>query len=170
MARFRRADAKRLRRLEVDGELDSGGLLDRQVCWLLALDNAADIVAGQAVSINNIAAIADEPAGLNKGSSRADRRYSMSSRKRGEPFVPADKKGITEGSRSMAVKLAPNGGSVRNLARLLPQLGSLAMFAAIRSAEGREAPRGSVPRTEALRVWMSALWLQYGWWHPGAWS
>jgi hypothetical protein len=43
--RLRHSNAERLGGLEIDDELDLGGLLDWQIRWLLALENAAGIDA-----------------------------------------------------------------------------------------------------------------------------
>src|SRR5579862_302388 len=59
--RRRDGETKRLRRFEVDYQLDFGGL-DRQDRWLLALKNGTGVVASQAIGICNTAAVASEPA------------------------------------------------------------------------------------------------------------
>jgi putative ABC transport system substrate-binding protein len=50
--------AERLGGLQVDQQLDLGGLLDRKVGWLLAFENAARIVAGPSVRVRIAAAVA----------------------------------------------------------------------------------------------------------------
>ena len=47
--RERKREAERLGGIEVDDQLDFGGLLDRQVGRLLALENAAGVDAGAMV-------------------------------------------------------------------------------------------------------------------------
>ena len=47
----RHVEAERLGRLQIDVELDFGGLLDRQVGGFLALENPAGIIARQAVCL-----------------------------------------------------------------------------------------------------------------------
>jgi hypothetical protein len=46
--------AERLRGLEIDDQLDFGGLLDRQIGRLLALENPAGVVTDQTVRFLNI--------------------------------------------------------------------------------------------------------------------
>jgi len=52
------SDAKRPRGFEVDGQLNLGCLLDRQVARLLALKNTARIAAGEAIGVDDVRAIA----------------------------------------------------------------------------------------------------------------
>ena len=49
--RRKHVDAERFGRLQIDVELDFGGLLDRQVGGFFALENPAGIIAGQAVCL-----------------------------------------------------------------------------------------------------------------------
>src|SRR5262245_58898947 len=58
----RHSEAERLRGLEVDDQLDFGGLLDRQVRGFLALENAARVEATQAKHIAEVVSVAHEPA------------------------------------------------------------------------------------------------------------
>src|SRR5262245_7121360 len=66
LQRQRNDQAERLRSLEVDHQLEFGGLLDRQVGWCRALENPGDVGAGLDVIGDRIAAVADQPAGLGK--------------------------------------------------------------------------------------------------------
>src|SRR5215470_4858723 len=58
----RHSEAERLGGLEVDDQLDFGGLLDRQVGGFLALENAARVEATQAKHIAEVVSVAHEPA------------------------------------------------------------------------------------------------------------
>src|SRR5262245_63631870 len=58
----RHVKAERLGGLEVEHELEFGGLHDRQVGRPLALENAAGIDAGLAVGVGDAGSIADQPA------------------------------------------------------------------------------------------------------------
>src|SRR5688572_13174010 len=60
--RQRDRDAKRLGGLEVDDQLDLGGLLDRQVGGLFALEHAPGVDADLTIRVDLIAAVADETA------------------------------------------------------------------------------------------------------------
>src|SRR5579863_9760834 len=60
--RRRDGETKRLRSFEVDYQFDLDGLLDRQVRWLFALENATRVAAGQAVRVCNAAAVAGQAA------------------------------------------------------------------------------------------------------------
>ena len=46
----RKFDPERLRRFEVEGQLDSYRLLDRQIGWFLALENAPGITSVRLIS------------------------------------------------------------------------------------------------------------------------
>src|SRR6266404_486375 len=55
--RGRDGDAERLRGLEVEDQLDFGRLLDRQVGWLLALEDAIDAAGRAPVRVDRIRAV-----------------------------------------------------------------------------------------------------------------
>ena len=82
-------EAERLGGLEVDDQLDLGGLLDRQVGGLLALENAARIVAGPAVRVGIAAAVAHQAACSDELAILEDRRHRVSERQRAELFALA---------------------------------------------------------------------------------
>ena len=56
-------EAERLGGLQVDVQLDFGGLLDRQVGGLVALENPAGIDAGQAICVRNVRSVAQQTSG-----------------------------------------------------------------------------------------------------------
>src|ERR1700722_6523639 len=49
--RGRNGDPEGFRDLEVDGQLDLGGLLHRQVSWLLAVEDSTDVGPGDTMSL-----------------------------------------------------------------------------------------------------------------------
>ena len=59
----RHVEAERLGGLEIDDQLDLRQLLDRQVGWLVALENPAGVDAGLAIDVGDAACIARQPAG-----------------------------------------------------------------------------------------------------------
>src|ERR1700730_16759630 len=59
--RWRHVEAERLGGLEVDYELEFRGLINRQLCWFLTIENAPDVEPGSAISICNVVAIAHQP-------------------------------------------------------------------------------------------------------------
>ena len=67
----------RLRSLEIEKNLDLGGLLNWEVGGFLALENAAGIDAGQAVGIGDAAAVAREAACGNEVATLIDRGHFM---------------------------------------------------------------------------------------------
>src|SRR5277367_1378473 len=56
--RFRDGKAERLGGIEVDDQFDFYELLDRQIGWFLALENASDINGSSVIQIADAAAIA----------------------------------------------------------------------------------------------------------------
>ena len=67
---------------------------DRQVGWLLALENAAGVDAGLTVRVRNTAAVAHQAAGRGELAILVDRRHRVANRQRGELFAPADEECI----------------------------------------------------------------------------
>ena len=61
--RQRHGEAKSLRGLEVDDQLDLRGLLDWQIGWLFALENAAGVDAGLTERLRKTASIAQQATG-----------------------------------------------------------------------------------------------------------
>src|SRR5262249_61377623 len=76
----RHGKAERLRGLEIDHQLDLGGLLHRQVRRLLALENAARIDTGLAVCIRETAPIAYQTAASDKLTKLEDRGNCVTNR------------------------------------------------------------------------------------------
>ena len=81
---IRNIDAERLRGFEVDGELELGGLHDRQVGGLLALKNPASVNAGLPNHIKNIRSVAAQTAGGGKCPKGPNCRNRMAQGKRGK--------------------------------------------------------------------------------------
>src|SRR5207248_11402484 len=82
------------RGLGVDNELELGGLHDRQIRSLRALDNAADIAAALTPRIQNIGAVAHQAADLRRFPVGKTRRYAMPHRQTDQLDAPAAEKGI----------------------------------------------------------------------------
>src|SRR5207253_2582747 len=59
----RESEVERLRGVEIDDQLESDRLRDREVSWPFALENPADIDASLATSIRNAGAVAHQSAG-----------------------------------------------------------------------------------------------------------
>src|SRR5262245_28234574 len=62
----RHGEAERLRRLEIDRQLEFHSLLHRQVGWLLPFENAPGVAADKAKRIGDARSIADQPAIIDK--------------------------------------------------------------------------------------------------------
>src|SRR5215203_6841805 len=82
-------DAERLGALEVDDQLNFGGLLDRQVSWLVALENPAGVDASQTMKFRKVAAVAHQAASCGEFAKLVDRGHPMAERQYGELFVSA---------------------------------------------------------------------------------
>ena len=64
--RQRHGDAKHLCGFEVDEQFDFGGLLDRQVHRLFALENAAHVAPGETAGVDDVGAVADQASSRDK--------------------------------------------------------------------------------------------------------
>ena len=76
----RKFDPERPRRFEVEGQLDFCSLLDRQIGWFLALENAPGIDANLARPIAEAAAIAHQATGHGELTERVDRGQLIAGR------------------------------------------------------------------------------------------
>src|ERR1700730_7195643 len=92
--RERDGEAERLGGLEVDDQLDLGGLLDRQVGGLLALENPASVDADQTELVRTVASVAHQAAGGDKLAIGKNRGHRMAYRRIGDLFAPADEERI----------------------------------------------------------------------------
>ena len=70
--------------LQVDDQLELGRLQDRQVGWLLALEDATGIDAGLANQVGIARSVAHQPAGFGILAQRVDRGHRVARRQRGE--------------------------------------------------------------------------------------
>ena len=70
----RHRQAKRLSSVEVDDQFELSRLLDRQVGWFLAFEDAARIDAGPLTRIHNVRRVADQSADVRKLTRAIDRR------------------------------------------------------------------------------------------------
>src|SRR5262245_10399366 len=85
-------EAERLGGLEIDDQLNFGGLLDRQVGRLLALENAASIGSRHPVRIHSAASVAHKATGQGEVATLVDCRDRMAERERGKLSMPAIQK------------------------------------------------------------------------------
>src|SRR5215213_5592243 len=85
-------DAKRLRRLPVDDQLELGWQFDRQVAGPFALENAADIAAGASIGVDLACAIARQPAGLDIFALNVDGGHGVPESQRRDLPPPPDEK------------------------------------------------------------------------------
>src|SRR4029077_20935529 len=72
----RNSEAKRLRRLEIDYQLEGGRLFDRESCWILTLENAIDEDCRSTEHRVDAGAVAQETACRRKLSPRRYYRHS----------------------------------------------------------------------------------------------
>ena len=73
----RNGEAQRLRGFEVDDQLESCRLLDREIGWLGTLEDLAGVNADQAKGSCEAWSIADQVAGSGEFAPRTDRRNGM---------------------------------------------------------------------------------------------
>ena len=85
--RRRHGEAEHPGSLEIDDQLDLGGLLNRQITGLFAFENAGGVDPGQTVSAGQVAALAHQAAGGDELADFVDRRD-----KRGELFAAGGEK------------------------------------------------------------------------------
>ena len=75
--RLRHGELQRLRGFEVDDQLESCRLLDREIGWLGTLEDLAGVNADQAKGSCEAWSIADQAAGSGEFAPRTDRRNGM---------------------------------------------------------------------------------------------
>ena len=85
---IRRIDAKYLGRLEVDDKLKFGGVLDRQIARLFALEYTVHIARGVPVQLNVVDAVERQSAVRDPVTEWIDGRKPMLIYQRNDPFVP----------------------------------------------------------------------------------
>ena len=88
--RLRHGQAKRLRGLEVDHQLELGRLLHRQVGRLLALEDAVDVAGRAAGRIGRIGPVGHQAAARGEGAERIDRGQTMTRGKRDNQLAVPD--------------------------------------------------------------------------------
>src|SRR5262249_46083760 len=82
--RRRHGEADRPGSLQIDDELELGGLQDREVCWFFALEDAAGINTDLAIAIRIARSVAHQSAGFGKLAEGIDRGHSVTHRQRGQ--------------------------------------------------------------------------------------
>src|SRR5204863_4648478 len=86
--------AQSLGGLEVDDQLELSRLHNRQIDWLLALENTTGVNTDLTILIGIAAAVADEPASLGELAEFIDRWHPISCRQRYDLIAPADEERI----------------------------------------------------------------------------
>jgi hypothetical protein len=89
----RRVKPERLGGLKVDHELELGGLIDRQVSGLLALEDPSDVETGPAVRVWRVVALAHQPALFDKFTVGVHVRDGVTRRQRDNLLATAGKEG-----------------------------------------------------------------------------
>src|SRR5258708_4592938 len=107
--RERDDEAEGFRGLEVDDQLDFRRLLDRQVGWLLALENPADICACRMIGVGKVAAVAHQAASRRELASLEDRGHSMAGRQGSKLLAPADEELIGADHEPAGLQLDQSG-------------------------------------------------------------
>src|SRR5262249_46462221 len=85
---------ERRRRLEIDDHFNIRGLLDRQICSALPLEDASRVKAEPSVCIPDTAAVTHQAAGCGKLPELVDRWQSLTKGERGQLGKPAVKKQV----------------------------------------------------------------------------
>src|SRR6476660_5117608 len=95
----RHVKAERLGGFQVDHELEPGGLIDRQVGGLFALENPSDVKSGTTISIQSVVAIAHQaalfdkfPVGVHVGDSVSRGQRDNLLAPAGKEWIPTNKK------------------------------------------------------------------------------
>jgi hypothetical protein len=84
----RDGEADRSRAVEVDHQLELGRLHNRQVRRLRALEDTRGIESDLANGVEDVASVADQPAGFGIGADRIDRRKRVARRQNGKLDAP----------------------------------------------------------------------------------
>src|SRR5262249_59591512 len=87
--RQRNREAERLCGLEIDDQLHFGGLLDRQIGGLLALENAAGVDGSQTIHVGGARSVAHQAAVEREFPLMEDSWYGEPGRKRDDLGAPA---------------------------------------------------------------------------------
>src|SRR5262249_15932650 len=112
----RHVEAERAYGLHVDDELELCWLQHRHVCGLLAFENAADVSAELAICIQNICAIAHQPADFSILAIGINRRHSMTPWWRGELHATSTEQIVGHDRECVDSVLRNAGESCVNLA------------------------------------------------------
>src|SRR4051812_40243749 len=99
--RRRHGETKHPRGSGVDNQLEFGGLHDRQVRWLLALEDAARIDAHLTISILQVRSVAHQTAGFSNSTRPKYRRASVASRQDCQLDTAAAKKRASADEQSI---------------------------------------------------------------------
>src|ERR1051325_10098744 len=92
--RLRNREAECLCGLQIDYQLQLRGLLNRKIGGLLAVENSANVDAGQPVRIRKACSVAHQAAVNSELAGKVDCWQSVAERQRGELFAPADEEWV----------------------------------------------------------------------------
>src|SRR5262249_26282900 len=92
----RHREAERLRRFEIDDELELRGLLHRKLGWLLTLENAIDIEGRLAELVVSVGCIREEATRIDILAALKGRRQSCRLRKLRDPPAVHDDRRVCE--------------------------------------------------------------------------
>src|SRR5215510_8376616 len=116
-ARERHLEAERLRRFQIDHQLELGRLQDRQVGGLFALENPPDVIASVAIGIRKIRSVAHQAADGGVLASRINSRDGMAGRQCNDLLPSIQKENVGVDHQRLGMLL--NEGDRR--AQWLPQ-------------------------------------------------
>src|SRR5438270_5191237 len=85
--RRRHGKAEYLRGLEVDDQLECGRLLDRQISWLLVLEDPPSVNASLTPSARSAGCVADQASGSDEFPRKIDGGNRIANRQRNELFA-----------------------------------------------------------------------------------
>src|SRR5690349_3929004 len=94
--RWRHGEAKRLRGLEIDDQLELGRLLDWQIGRSGAFENPPDVSTDIVIGVGQARSITDQAAGGDVYAKVIDGRNGVAGRERRDLFRPAEKERVAD--------------------------------------------------------------------------
>src|ERR1051325_284580 len=119
-SRSRNREAECLCGLQIDYQLQLRGLLNRKIGGLLAVENSANVDAGQPVRIRKACSVANQAAVNSELAGKVDCWQSVAERQRGELFAPADEEWVGDNKERAGPQVGyhrqpASGGSIPQL-------------------------------------------------------